>query len=610
MGSVTKQRMLALQTEILEAVATGMSVEAVSALLCRRIEALAPTAICTIVGIDHERRLRPIAAPSLPGSYSAALDGIPIGPSAGSCGTAAHLGRPVEVRDIAADPLWRDYADLALPIGLRACWSSPIFARDGRVIATFAFYYRSRRGPGVVERQMVATCVHLCAIAIAHGEAQRRNHELAHFDQLTGLPNRWQFQAMLADRLAAADAFGLLLVDLDRLKAINDTMGHVIGDQVIREVAARIRRAAPAAVTCRLAGDEFALLVDGCRDHAALQEVAASVLHEMRQPFVCDGNALIPQVTVGGVVRGADGTDPETLCQNADFALHHAKEIRRGGHVAFEPGLRTSIMRRMGAVREVDQALAEDRILVHYQPQVRLDSGGIVGLEALARMRLADGRVLPAMQFFPAFADHAVAHRLTDRMLAHVAADMRAWLDRGIDFQNVGVNVSTADFRRGDLGQRLEAAFEAAGVPLHHLVLEVTETVLMGDPGDAFGPAVRALRDRGIQVALDDFGTGYASLTHLLSFPVDIIKIDRSFVERLIHDRPSAVIVEAMIELGRKLDMRIVAEGIEEPEQRRRLAELGCRLGQGFLFARPVDAAAVTRLLEAGELPPPDGTSS
>lgn len=611
MSTVANRRLLALQTEILEAVATGVPVAEVAAMLCGRVEALAPHAVCTLVGVDEGGRLRPIAAPSLPAAYSEALDGLPIGPRTGSCGTAAYLGRAVETRDIASDPLWTEFSGLALPLGLRACWSSPIRARDGRVIATFAFYYRTRRGPGLVERQVVDTCVHLCAIAIAHSAAQRRNHELAHFDQLTGLPNRWQFNAMLAARLARPlQRFGLLLVDIDHLKAINDSMGHLVGDRVIREVADRIRTALPA-IPCRLAGDEFALLIDDCGDHGQLDAAAATVLAAIHCPFACEGNVLVPQVTAGGVVAGIDGTDAETLCQNADFALHHAKETRRGGHVAFEPDLRTSIMRRIGAIRDVDRALADGGIEVHYQPLVRLDTGRIVGLEALSRMRLADGRLMAAGQFHAAFSDHNVAHRLTDRVLAQVAADIRGWLDRGIAFEHVGVNLSPADFRRGDLEARLEAAFGSAGVPLGHLVLEVTETVLMGGPGNDFGRAVTHLRERGMLVALDDFGTGYASLTHLLSFPVDIIKIDKSFVDRLLVDQPSAAIVEAIIELGRKLDMQIVAEGIEEPEQRRRLEELGCRLGQGFLFARAVDAAAATALLEDGVLPPrsPNSTS-
>ncbi|WP_374446863.1 diguanylate cyclase domain-containing protein, partial [Stella sp.] len=320
--------LLALQTEILEAVATGTPLQEVAALLCRRAEAMAPSAICTIVGIDEHGRLDPIAAPSLPDAYSEAIAGVPVGPRSGSCGTAAFLGRPVEVRDIETDPLWTDYAAIGLAIGLRACWSSPIFARDGRVVATFAFYYRTRRGPGVIERRIVDTCVHLCAIALAHAEAQRRNYALAHFDQLTGLPNRRRFNAVLDARLAAADpSFGLLLVDIDHLKAINDTMGHVVGDAVIQEVARRIRDAAPDALAFRLAGDEFALLVEPCPDHAALAAVSTAVLAAARAPFACEGGVLVPQVTAGGVVRGVDGTEAETLSQNADFALHHAKEV-------------------------------------------------------------------------------------------------------------------------------------------------------------------------------------------------------------------------------------------------------------------------------------------
>lgn len=600
MDQDAKTRIQGLQNEILEAIATGMPLETVARLLCLRAEALAPTVICSILAVDRTGCLRHVAAPSLPREYSRAIDGLVIGPGTGSCGTAAYRGEPVEVTDIPTDPLWAPFAALALPLGLMACWSSPIKSRDGKVLATFAFYYRTKRGPSDLERLIVEACVHLCTIAIEQDEIQKRNDQLAHYDHLTGLPNRRRFNELLHARLDdGQQPFGLLVADIDHLKTINDTMGHLVGDTVIQEVAARFRTLGQAATAFRLGGDEFAMLVDGCPDHVALRETAETVLAAMARPFECDGNMIVPQVTVGGVVHGIDGNSAGVLRQNADFSLYHAKEIRRGGYCPFEQGMRTSITDRIRTIRDVDQALADGRILTFYQPIVNLRTAEVVGLEALARMRTPDGRIISAGAFQAALSDPKVAYSLTDRMLAQVARDVRRWIDLGIPFQHVGVNFSAADFSRDELEIRLAAAFDVERVPLKHVILEVTESVHMGGLGNTIAKSIERLRSKGMLVALDDFGTGFASLTHLLSFPVDVIKVDKLFIDRLLTDRPSEVIVESLIDLAAKLNIKIVAEGIECAAQHERLLELGCTLGQGFQFARPADAETTTRLLRA-----------
>ena len=228
---------------------------------------------------------------------------------------------------------------------------------------------------------------------------------------------------------------------------------------------------------------------------------------------------------------------------------------------------------------------------------MRLDTAEIVGLEALARMRLPDGRIATAGEFHAALADPRIAWQLTGQMLAQVAADIRTWLDRGIDFQHVGINVTTGDFQRGDLEHRIADTFDRAGVPLKHIILEVNESVFMAGGDQMVPKAVGALRQRGLLVALDDFGTGFASLTHLLSFPVDIIKIDKSFVDRIGTDAASDVVVGSIIDIARKLNMKLVAEGIESAEQVRALSDLGCVLGQGYLFSRPCSFDDATGLL-------------
>lgn len=589
--------MHALQTEILEALVMGERFEAIAELLCDRAEELAPTVHCTILAVTRDGFIKPIAAPSLPQSYSDALDGIAIGPVAGSCGTAAYLGVPVEVTDVSTDPLWAAYKDLALPLGLLACWSSPIKARDGRVVATFAFYYDSKRGPTALERAIVRTCVDLCAIAIEHDEAQQRNFDLAYYDQLTGLPNRRRFDEMMNLRVGAdARPFGLLVLDIDNLKIVNDTMGHIVGDHLIQEVARRLKETGPSSPS-RLGGDEFAVLIDGCDNHIVLAALANKLVRAMQVAFECNGNTIVPRVTLGGVVYGVDGTAADVLRQNADFALYHAKENNRGGYVPFEPGLRTSISQRMSLIRQLDQALTAGTVVAYYQPLVHIDTREVFGLEALARIRRPDGEVVTAGEFRAALSDPNVAFRLTGEMLKQVAKDTRAWLDDGIAIAHVAINLSTADFYRDDLECRLSEAYDAEAVPLKHLLLEVTETVLMDGQDNKAARAIKRLRKEGLLVALDDFGTGFASLTHLLSFPVDIIKIDKSFIDRLLVDRSSRLIVESLIDLARKLGMQVVAEGIESEAQADRLLDMGCMIGQGYFFARPLDFAAATQLL-------------
>lgn len=591
------EQLLQLQTEVLEAVASGATLAAIGLLICRRAEAHAPGAVCSLL-LVADAALHPLAGPSLPQSYTDVLDGLAIGPVAGSCGTAAYLGTPVEVTDIATDPLWHDYKALALPLGLKACWSSPVLDRAGVVRATFAFYFPETRGPTAFERQIVQTCLHLCALAIEHEQVRATDHRRAYVDALTGLPNRPRFNQTLGDAVAAAGPFGLLLLDIADLRQVNDAMGHAAGDAVITTVGCRAAGAGPDFEPFRLAGDEFAVLVRNCVTPGELDQASVRLLAAVNGEVSIGAHSVPVHVTLGGAHFPVDGMSADALYQNADMALSSAKQNHRGGYLRFSPDLRTRIIRRIQQVRRFDTALAEDRVLAHYQPIVRLDTGEIVGLEALARVRLPEGGVVSVADYAAALEDPRLAWELTGRMLSCVADDVRHWLDLGIPFQHVGVNVTTGDFSRGDVVERLEAIFGQAGVPLRHVLLEVNEAVLMGGTDGIVPRTLAALRARGLLVALDDFGTGFASLTHVLSFPVDVIKIDRSFVDGLVTDPRSMVVVRAVLEIARQLGLRVVAEGIETAEQADLLRDLGCFLGQGYFFSRPVPPADTTELLQ------------
>ena len=600
----------ALQNDILEDIARGKTLAECMERLCRQAEAISSGAVCSVLTVDDQARLQTLAAPSLPEHYAAAISGLPIGPSVGSCGTAVYRREPVEVTDIATDPLWAPYKELALPLGLRACWSTPIMARDGRVVGAFAFYFDKPRGPRALERHIVATCVHLCAIAIEHDEVRARNHRLAYFDTLTKLPNRAQFNDAIAAIGASSSHYGLMLIDIDHLKTINDTLGHGAGDALIAEIGARLSAALPGCLACRIGGDEFAVLIPDCDSGSGMRALASAALAAIAAPLDHDGQSIQPSVTIGGALAGEDGQDSGTLRQNADLALYHAKETQRGRYVRFRSQLRSAMMQRIRIRKDVNAALEDDRIVPYYQPIIRLDTAEIVGVEALARMRLANGRLAAADEFHEALLDPKIAHRLTTQMLQSIAADMVQWRQAGVEFQHVALNVTSADFRKGDLVQRITRIMEKAGLPMQHLVVEITEQVFMGGRKDGVARTMDGLRAAGIAVALDDFGTGFASLTHLLDFPIDIIKIDRSFVAAIDSGARSGAIVESLLNMTRRLGMKTVAEGIETPSQAQRLGEMGCRLGQGYLYSPPVPAAHIRELLRRlgrAETKPADG---
>ncbi|MCF6370860.1 putative bifunctional diguanylate cyclase/phosphodiesterase [Rhizobium halophilum] len=585
---------LALQNTILEMIAKGEPLAITVEQLCVNVEAAVPGITASVLTFDGSH-LHPLAAPSLPSDYSAALDHLEAGPLAGSCGTAAYRGEPVIVTDIATDPLWENFKALALPLGLKACWSTPIRNAIG-VVGTFAFYYRELRGPTEVEQKIVEACVHLCSIAIDRNERVLERERLTYTDALTGLPNRACFNQLIADGAGPLlGPWGILLADIDNLKQTNDIFGHAAGDALIKVVAERIATAAATAQTFRLSGDEFAVIVDGSAP-ADLAAIADVILPALTAPSLCDGHVIYPSATLGGALAKA-GCDPEEVRQQADVALYHAKECSRGRYIQYTPELGTAQTHRFRAIRDVRLALAEDRLDAYYQPIVRLDTGDIVGFEALCRMRSPSGEIIAAKNFHEATKDAKLAVDLTNQMLLRVARDIRSWLDDGQPLQHVGVNLSAVDLQAGGLRQRLTEIFERADVPLHHLILEVTESVYLDQRDHRIASEIDALRKVGIRVALDEFGTGYASLTHLLTFPVDIIKIDKSFTDRLVPGDAGLIIIEGLLGIANNLGLKVVAEGIETQLQADQLLQLGCKLGQGYLYSRAVDRCAATTLL-------------
>ena len=590
------ERLITLQTTVLKMIAYGEPIEAISETICLEAQELSGDASCVIFSVDHAGRIYPLAAPSVPLPLLHRVAGANL-PGSGTVTSA--FNETLTIQDITKDPIFAPYLEVTVPFGIRAYWSSPIRSRDGRLIGKVGFYYSRKRGPNATEEAIVAGLTHLCSVMLENQEIQQKVKDLAFIDVLSKLPNRASYNDRLSLLMEdATTPFALLLLDIDYLKSVNDTMGHAVGDALIRTLGTRLKSIGGTVEPFRLGGDEFSLIVYGCDTEEAMEQVARSIIAEATIPFEAAGYCVVPSVTIGGAIYDPTVSGANRLLENADLALYHGKELGRGSFVAYKPGLQTSIADRVKVMSDLGAALREGRIEAFYQPIVRIDTGAIVGVEALARMLSHEGTIVPAAEFYRATSDPRLAYELSGIMLKQIAKAVRGWLDLGIPFQHVGFNVTQADFKQGDIERRITDAFADAGVPLKHIILEVNEAVYLG-PGDDFvARSVERLRAKGILVALDDFGTGFASLTHLLSFPVDIIKIDRSFITDIVADKNSCVIVEALLGIAGKLGIRIVAEGIETVEQAEKLWSMGCRLGQGYRFAPPVPRSLATELLQ------------
>ena len=422
-------------------------------------------------------------------------------------------------------------------------------------------------------------------------ETEERLRQLANQDVLTGLPNRRAFEAHIDHTFTERtnDVLAVCIIDVDRLKAVNDAHGHAVGDRLLQEVGRRLPTAVrPTDFVARLGGDEFAIVLHGMSNKADLRRRAAAIVEKARQPFDADGTMREPSVRVGACLSGAKVTTADALLKNADIALYKAKLDGRDQFCLFQPRLRKHVDDHGRLLDEVRTGFARNQFEAHYQPIIDLRSRIVRGWEALARWRHPKRGLLLPGSFLPALADPKMSVVIDDFMLDTSLRQMRQWLDGGVPVTCAGVNVSEAQLKRPDLVARITSLLRHYRLTPDRLKIEVLETAFIGQSMSAVAATIDQLAKLGVVSALDDFGTGYASLKHLKQFRVERIKIDRTFVANLGNDSYDDAIVRCILTLGRDLGIRITAEGIETIEQLRMLRHLGCDCGQGFLFGRPM----------------------
>jgi diguanylate cyclase (GGDEF)-like protein len=431
--------------------------------------------------------------------------------------------------------------------------------------------------------------------------AERAAQTLAQYDALTGLSNRRRLQEQAARLVARAARGGppvaAFAIDLDGFKRVNDLLGHAAGDALLAAVAARLAATVrPSDEIARPGGDEFLVLLRLENGVDQAERIARRIVAALGEPFAINGGTVRIGASVGVAIAPADTVLPELLLAHADTAMYRAKAEGRNTFRCFEPGMDRRVRERARLEQALRQAIDAGRIRPYYQPLHELSGGRLIGFEALARWRGEDGQFVPPDQFIPLAEDSGLITPLTLGLLRQAFADAAAWpADVGLS-----VNVSPLLLSDLDLPARLAAMAAEAGLDLRRVEIEFTETAIVANPRHARQVAA-ALKQAGIQLALDDFGTGYSSLANLRALPFDRIKIDRSFVARMLEDKESEKIVAASIALGRSLGLPLTAEGIEDQATAARLLTMGCSVGQGWLFGKAMPPDAAARLGHARE---------
>lgn len=590
------------QTRVLEMIALDSPLQESLLALLRCVEAQDTGILASVLLLDEDgRHVREAISPSLALDYLASLRGLSVGPAAGSCGTAMHRREPVVVTDIQTDPLWREYQATAAEYGLRACWSRPIFSGNGSVLGAFALYYREPRAPTDAEHKLIDLAVRIAGIAIERKQSEVTIRHMAHHDVLTGLPNRVLLEDRLQQAIMHANRHRMLVavlfVDLDHFKHVNDSLGHHVGDLLLRAAAKRMQACVRDADSiARLGGDEFVIELSEIRRKRDAAAVAEKIQEALTEPFSLEGHVVQIGCSIGISLYPLDGKDASTLLKAADAAMYDAKGKGRANFQFFTAELNLAAQQRMVASHQLRLALSRQELVLHYQPQVSLRTGAIVGAEALIRWQHPLLGLVPPEKFIAILEEIGLMGEIGAWVLRSACAQCVAWQQAGLPPVRISVNLSPRQFSGGDIVHTVGQVLQETGLSPEWLELEITESLIL-DNSERVIQAMHDLKGMGVALALDDFGTGYSSLSYLRRFPVDRLKIDRSFVQDVTSNASAADIVGSILALAHKLGLGTVAEGVETEAQLGYLCRQGCAELQGYLFSLPLPAPQMTELL-------------
>jgi diguanylate cyclase (GGDEF)-like protein len=464
------------------------------------------------------------------------------------------------------------------------------------------FFSQARRPPDEVLLQSVRSIGAQIGQFMARRQAEERVHHLAHYDELTGLPNRSMFNQRLSHALAQArrhdKPLAILFIDLDRFKNINDTLGHEAGDGVLKEVAQRLLGCLREGDTVgRLGGDEFVVLIEELPEHMQVAAVARKILAAVVRPFLVGAQEFNITASIGISTYPEDSEDLPGLLKNADISMYRAKEQGKNNYQFYSALMNIHTVERLALESGLRRALERKEFLLHYQPKVDIASGRITGIEALVRWRQRATELIPPAQFIALAEETGLIVPIGAWVLETACARNQSWRKQGLPPLRMAVNLSARQFAHENLLPDVARALDETGLDPAALEFEITESMVMRDPEGAVKLLSR-LKDMGVYLSIDDFGTGYSSLSYLKRFPLDSVKIDGSFIRDIPGNADDAAITRAIIAMAHSLRLKVIAEGVETEEQLSFLREHGCDEMQGYHFSKPLPEDAFLRLLQ------------
>ena len=713
-----------LRIFLLESLTTGCSLEAILNGAVRKLEALNPDLLCSILLVDNEGHLKVKAAPSFPDLYNQAVNDLSIAVASGPSGTALNTGKRTVVENFVSHPDWEAYKDLAEKSGLVSFWSEPIFSRDANVLGVFVIYHRCPGFPTIHNLKLIEMAAHFIALAIEHKRSEahlklaakvfEQSHEgfmitdakrkiimvnhaftgitgyteeevlgqnsdmlasghhedifyqnmwasiqekgywqgeiwnrrkngdvypellnvsvvrdsngkisqyvgvfaditqiktsekrlefLAHHDPLTSLPNRLLLFLRLEHGIDVArrenKQLALLMLDLDHFKDVNDSLGHLAGDQLLKLVADRLTdRLRETDTVARLGGDEFTVLLEDIAHPEDAARLAEAIIADLSEPWLLPHNCEVTiGVSIGISLYPQYGDTPEILLQQADTALYQAKRGGRNRFAYFSDELTHAVRERIALETKLRRAIVNNELRVFYQPQIDIASGIMVGAEALVRWQDPVEGLIPPIRFIPVAEQTGLIMAIGEWVLRETCRQGREWMNSDLPAITLAVNVSPHQLRQGDINGMVATVLSETGFPAERLELELTESGLMDRELEAV-ELLNNLRAQGIRLAIDDFGTGYSSLAYLKRFPLDVLKIDKSFIDEIPYNQDDMEIAATIVAMGHTLGFKVLAEGVETKEQLAFLKTQGCDLYQGYLSSRPVPADDFFQLL-------------
>lgn len=592
--------------KILEMIAIGHAASDIYDAIALMYEARHPGLRCSMLELSNNRLMH-CGAPSLPKEYCDAVHGLENGPSVGSCGTSTYTGKRVLVENIATDPKWEKIKHLALPHGMRCCWSEPILDSSGQVLGAFGMYYNHPALPTDAELNDLISAARLAGIVMERDQIQKRLYRLAYIDPLTGLANRARFfqhsEEMIKTSKQHSRRLALLYIDLNDFKGFNDSLGHDAGDLLLKTISKRLVSACREFdYIARLGGDEFCIILTETEENYA-SNIAKCCLDAIAQPIEIYSRKLTPACNIGIAYYPDDGKDWPALLKAGETSLYTAKKSGINQYAFYNADLTHHAEYRFQVEQNLREAIEKQQLSLVYQPQIKIDTGEILGVEILSRWFHPQLGQISPIDFIPTAEKIGMIKSLTEWAIKTACHQLIAWKNEGIQTPRIAVNISPTLFLDKELVSLIKHIITEAGIAPCELELEVTEGVVQTDPRNL--AIFQDLKDLGVLLTIDDFGTGYSSFASLKHLKVDFLKIDKYFVDDMLVDKKALTLISSMIEMGHKLGYGIIAEGVETLEQLKILKNLGCETVQGYLFSKPVSASKITKLLNCASAGPP-----